>query len=76
MTSIDMTGIDTNLWIDPIPGDDPYATIRKIRAEIREETKHMTGAERLEHTRQASERMQKEREQYWAEQEKLASANN
>jgi hypothetical protein len=75
MASVDMTDIGENVWIDPIPGDDPYATIRKIRAEIYEETKHMTGAEYLEHLRQASERMQQKREKYWAEQAKLAEAN-
>jgi hypothetical protein len=75
MTSVDTTNIDPYLWIDPIPGDDPYATIRKIRAEIHEETKHMTGAEYLAYLRKNSDEFWEGVERRRAERAKLAEAN-
>jgi hypothetical protein len=75
MASVDMTDIGENVWIDPIPGDDPYATIRKIRTEIYEETKHMTGAEYLAYLRKSSDEFWEGTERRRAEQAKLAEAN-
>jgi hypothetical protein len=63
---------------DWYPGivSDGYAHMRKVRAEIREETKHMTPAERMEHTRHASEEFREEIRQRRAELAKAASADN
>ena len=58
------------------PGFDTVELKRKIQSEIYEETKHMTPAQRREHTHQASERMQREREQYWAGQAALTESAN
>jgi len=63
-----MTRLDTKWELGDMPDFDPIEMKRRIQAEIYEETKHMTPAQRQEHTRQASERMRKKREQYWAEQ--------
>ena len=71
MTKIDWTQFPI------IPGFDAIECKRRIQAEIYEETKNMTSEEQIEYFRQASERMRKEREQYWAEQTVLAeSAGN
>jgi hypothetical protein len=78
-----MTAVNTGefpeeigMFPEIIPGFDSLELKARIRAEIYEETKHMTLAQRMERSWQASERMQKEREQYWAEQAKLAEANS
>ena len=60
--------------IKPIPGFDSMKWLRKVRAKIYKETKDMTSEEVCEYYRQASERMQKEREQFWAEQVRLAES--
>ena len=71
-----MTKIDWNRF-PIIPGFDAIECKRRIQAEICEETKHMTSEEICTYFRHASERMQREREQYWAEQATLAeSADN
>ena len=44
----------------PIPGFDSQKWLRKVRAQIYKETKNMTPEQRLERTRQASERLQAE----------------
>jgi len=66
-----MTKFDLS-QIKPIPGFDSLKWKREVQAEIYEETKHMTPEQRREYFRQASERMQKEREQYWAKQAESA----
>ena len=58
--------------IKPIPGFDSLQWKRENQARIYEETKNMTSEQRRERERRASERIQKEREQYWAEQVALA----
>jgi len=68
-----MTKINTDWQLGDMPDFDPIEMKRKIQAEIYEETKHMTPAQRMERTRQASERMRKEREQYWAKQAEPAN---
>jgi hypothetical protein len=60
--------------IKPIPGFDSKKWLKKRHAEIQRETEGMTDEQIRERTRQASERMRKEREQYWAEREKAESA--
>ena len=71
MTKLDMS------QFKPIPGFDSLKWKREVQAKIYEETKHMTPEEQRERLRQVSERMQREREQYWAEQATLAeSADN
>jgi len=62
--------------IKPIPGFDSEKWLRKTRAQIRRETAGMTAEQIRERENQASERMDKYREQYWAEQAKLAEAGN
>jgi len=62
----------TTTEVKPIPGFDSLKWMREVQAKIYEETKDMTWDEQRERLRQASERMQKEREQYWAEQAALA----
>jgi hypothetical protein len=62
-----MTKIDLSQF-KPIPGFDSLKWKQEVQTKIYEETKHMTPEERRERTRQASERMRKEREQYQAEQ--------
>ena len=66
-----MTKFDLS-QIKPIPGFDSLKWKREVQTEIYEETKHMTPEQRREYFRQASERMQKEREQYWAKQAESA----
>jgi hypothetical protein len=62
--------------LKPIPGFDSKKWLRKVRADIQRETEGMTDEQIRERTRQASERMRREREQYWAEREKTDSADN
>jgi hypothetical protein len=62
--------------LKPIPGFDSKKWLRKIRADIQRENEGLTDEQIRERTRQASERMRKEREQYWAEREKAESANS
>jgi hypothetical protein len=62
-----MTKIDWSRF-QPIPGFDSLKWKRENQAKILRETEGMTKEEQRERERQASERMQKEREQYWAEQ--------
>jgi len=54
-----MTKIDLSIP-KPIPGFNPQKWLRKVRRQIYEETKDMTPEQRLERTRQASERLQAE----------------
>jgi len=61
--------------IKPIPGFDSKKWIRKRHAEMLRETEGMTVEQRCEHSWQAAERMQEERERYWAEQAKAESAD-
>jgi len=68
-----MTKFDLS-QIKPIPGFDSLKWKREVQAQIYEETKDMTPEQRRERERQAAERMRKEREQYWAEQAKLAES--
>ena len=58
--------------IKPIPGFVSKKWLRKRHAQIRRETEGMTDEQIRERELQASERMRKEREQYWAEQAALA----
>jgi len=62
-----MTNFDLS-QIKPIPGFDSLKWKREVQTEIYEEIKHMTPEQRRDYFHQASERMQKERRQYWAEQ--------
>ena len=66
-----MTKIDWSKY-PAIPGFDSLKWKCETQRKIYEETKDMTWEEQRERLRQASERMQKEREQYWAEQTALA----
>ena len=68
-----MTKFDLS-QIKPIPGFDSLKWKREVQTEIYEETKHMTPEQRRDYFHQASERMQREREQYWAEQTALAES--
>ena len=70
-----MTNFDLSK-IKPIPGFDSLKWKREVQAKIYEETKNMTWEEQRERLRQASERMQKEREQYWAEQAALTESSS
>ena len=62
--------------IKPIPGFDSQKWLRKVRAQIQRENEGLTREQIRERELQASERMRKEREQYWAEQAKLAKSGN
>ena len=68
-----MTKLDLSQF-KPIPGFNSLEWKRETHAKIYEETKDMTREQIRERRRQASERMQKDREQYWAEQTKVDSA--
>ena len=70
-----MTKFDLS-QIKPIPGFDSLKWKQEVQTEIYEETKHMTPEQRRDYFRQASERMQKEREQYWAERALTESTDN
>jgi hypothetical protein len=70
MTKFDMS------QIKPIPGFDSQKWLRKRRAEIQRETEGMTREQIHERRQQATDRMRKEREQYWAEQAESASGEN
>ena len=61
-----MTKLDLSQF-KPIPGFDSLKWKQEVQAKIYEETKGMTPEQRRERTRQASERMRKEREQYRAQ---------
>jgi len=61
--------------IKPIPGFDSLKWKRENQERIYEETKDMTPEQRRERERQSSERMQREREQYWAEQAALVETD-
>ena len=60
-----MTKLDLSQF-KPIPDFDSLKWKQEVQAKIYEETKGMTPEQRRERTRQASERMRKEREQYRA----------
>ena len=62
--------------IKPIPGFDSQKWLRKVRAQIQRENEGLTREQIRERELQASERMRKEREQYWAEQAELAKSGN
>jgi len=70
-----MTKFDLS-QIKPIPGFDSQKWLRKVRAQIQRENEGLTREQIRERELQASERMRKEREQYWAEQAKLAKSGN
>jgi hypothetical protein len=77
MTALDRETFPEEIGMFPeiIPGFNSLELKAKIRAEIYEETKHMTPAQRMEHTRQASERFREEIRLRRAERAKLAEAN-
>jgi hypothetical protein len=78
MTALDTETFPEEIGMFPeiIPGFNSLELKAKIRAKIYEETKHMTPAQRMERSHQASERMQKERERYWAKRAALTAADN
>ena len=61
-----MTQIDTDWQLGDMPDFDPIDMKRRIQAELYEETKHMTPAQRREHTRRASKEFQEEGRRYRA----------
>ena len=70
-----MTKFDLS-QIKPIPGFDSQKWPRKVRAQIQRENEGLTREQIRERELQASERMRKEREQYWAEQAELAKSGD
>jgi len=66
-----MTKLDLS-QIKPIPGFDSLKWKQKVHAQILRETKGMTNEQIRERRRKISEKLRQEREQYWAEQAKLA----
>ena len=61
-----MATLETDWYPEVIPGFDAIECKRRIQAEILRENEGMTREQIRERQRQASERMRKEREQYWA----------
>jgi hypothetical protein len=77
MTALEIGTFPKEIGMFPeiIPGFDSLELKARIRAEIYEETKHMTPAQRMEHTRQASQEFREEIRLRRAELAKLAEAD-
>jgi len=69
-----MTKFDPS-QIKPIPGFDSLKWKREVQTEIYEETKHMTPAQRREHTRKILENDERWREAY-AKADAIVAADN
>ena len=59
-----MAKLETEWQLGDMPDFDPIEMKRRIQAEIYEETKHMTPAQRMERTRRRLEKDERWREAY------------